>query len=437
MSTARPSRTHSVPTDTIIRLANCLIPADNCLVPGTLLVNSTTGLIISSQDVFYGSKIQPSATIDLRGKVVVPGFIDVQINGAYGFDFSNSSNSNEEYAKGLKEVNRQFVSTGVTSYCPTVTSQKDEVYHKVLPHLGPSPRSPTLGSSSLGAHVEGPFLNPERNGIHPPHILQKPSEGLRSLETVYGKQNLYSNIKVVTLAPELLPPSSLPSLPSVLASKNIILSAGHSTATFSQLVNSNISMVTHLFNAMHQPHQREPGIPGAVLADVSVSKPRFFGIIADGVHVHPANIKWAYHSNPSGLCLVTDAMSLLGLPDGEYVWGNGESIHKTGGVLTLKGTTKIAGSCVTLLECLNNFMRFTNTGIAEAIKTVTKTPARMLGLEGVKGCLEPGADADLCVLEVNGDGSVGVEEVWKFGVKVWEKSGIRRHREGVVELSRL
>ncbi|KAJ6258584.1 hypothetical protein Dda_6630 [Drechslerella dactyloides] len=431
----RPSRTESLPTDRLVRLTNCLLPVDGRLVPGSLLINSTTGIIVSPQDTFYDSKLPASSTVDLGGRLLVPGFIDVQINGAYGFDFSDASKSDEQYAKGLREVNRQFVSTGVTGYLPTITSQKDNVYHHTLPHLGPSPRDPSLGSSSLGAHVEGPFLNPDKNGIHPRHVLQTPKDGLHSLETVYGKDNLDKKIKMITLAPELLPPASLPSLPSVLASKNIVLSAGHSTATYSQLIASNINMITHLYNAMNQPQQREPGIPGAVLADATRS--RYFGIIADGVHVHPANIKWAYKSNPSGLCLVTDAMSLLGLPDGEYVWGNGESIVKTGGVLTLKGTTKIAGSCVTLVECLNNFMRYTGIGIAEAIKCVTATPARMLGLEGVKGSLGAGADADLCVLDVRSDGAVSVEQVWKFGVKVFEKGARKGARPGVVELSRL
>ncbi|KAK6531796.1 hypothetical protein TWF694_002962 [Orbilia ellipsospora] len=435
MENTRPTRTQSQPGDKIIRFTNCLTPIDNKLLPSTIYVNSTTGLIISPQDLFYDSKLSASSTVDLGGRILVPGFIDVQINGAYGFDFSDASKDDDAYAAGLRDVNQRLVSTGVTSYCPTITSQKNAVYKMALPHLGPSKRDASLGCSSLGGHVEGPFLNPERNGIHPLHVLQTPKDGLKSLETVYGKDNMNQNIKMITLAPELLPPAALPSLSSILASKNIILSAGHSTATFSQLVSSNINMVTHLFNAMHQPHQREPGIPGAVLADVS--KPRYFGIIADGVHVHPANIRWAWQSNPTGLCLVTDAMSLLGLPDGEYEWGNGESIIKTGGLLTLKGTNKIAGSCVTLAECLNNFMRFTGIGIAEAVKTVTATPARMLGLEGVKGGLGVGADADLCVLDMQSDGSVVVDEVWKFGQKVWEKERVRARRPGVVELSRL
>ncbi|EWC44983.1 hypothetical protein DRE_01042 [Drechslerella stenobrocha 248] len=435
----QPVRTQSLPTDTIVRLTNCKIPIDNRLVAGSLLVNSTTGLIISPREAFYDSRLTTGSIVDLGGRVLVPGFIDVQINGAYGFDFSDASKTEQGYAKSLQDVNRRLVNTGVTSYLPTITSQKNHVYHKVLPQLGPSPRDASLGSSSLGAHLEGPFLNPQKNGIHPRHVLQSPGDGLRSLQTVYGEDSLSKAVKMITLAPELLPPASLASITSALSSNNIVLSAGHSTATYAQLVESNISMVTHLFNAMNQPQQREPGIPGAVLSS-GEPHPRYFGIIADGVHVHPVNVKWAYRSNPAGMCLVTDAMSLLGLPDGDYEWGNGENIVKTGTLLTLKGTTTIAGSCVTLVDCLNNLMRFAGVGVAEAVKCVTATPARMLGLEGIKGSLGVGADADLCVLSVQSDGSVAVDQVWKFGVKVFEKVAIGRQehlRPGIIELSRL
>jgi len=228
---------------------------------------------------------------------------------------------------------------------------------------------------------------------------------------------------MITLAPELLPPSSTQEVLSKLSSRGIILSAGHSTATYEQLIQSNITMTTHLFNAMHQPHQRMPGIPGAVLGDHS--KMRYFGIIADGIHVHPANINLAWSSNSNGCILVTDAMRLVGCEDGIYEWTNGERIVKKGNVLLLEGTDKIAGSSATLIYCLNNFIKWTKTPLPIALRTVTSTPAKMLGLEDRKGCLDVGADADFCVLDTRADGTVEVQEVWKFGEKVWEEE--RRH----------
>jgi len=144
---------------------------------------------------------------------------------------------------------------------------------------------------------------------------------------------------MITIAPELLSEPS--AITSTLQSRGIILSAGHSTATYEQLLASNITMTTHLFNAMDQPQQRAPGIPGAVLGEHSQT--RYYGIISDGVHVHPANINLAYRSNSEGCILVTDAMRWAGLDDGVYDWTNGERISKRGNLLVLEGTDKIAG----------------------------------------------------------------------------------------------
>lgn len=139
--------------------------------------------------------------------------------------------------------------------------------------------------------------------------------------------------------------------------------------------------------------------------------------------------------------LVTDAMKLCGMPDGVYEWTNGERIVKKGALLTLEGSVvdgggkagaganngageiegKIAGSSATLIECVNNFRRWAGTGVVEAVRAVTETPARMLGLEGVKGVLAPGADADLVVLGEDAEGTLTVDQVWKFGVRVFDR----------------
>ena len=119
-------------------------------------------------------------------------------------------------------------------------------------------------------------------------------------------------------------------------------------------------------------------------------------------------------------------MYLLGMPDGTYDWTNGSRITKVGSSLTLAGTDKIAGSSITLVECVSNFLNWSGASLEEAIRGVTSTPARMLGLEGTKGCLSAGADADLVVLDEivddeSGERRLVVEQVWKFGVKVFDK----------------
>lgn len=186
-------------------------------------------------------------------------------------------------------------------------------------------------------------------------------------------------------------------------------------------------MITHLFNAMAPLHHRNPGVFGVLGVSQNALLPRpYFGIIADGIHLHPTSIKIAYNAHPAGFILVTDAMQWVGLPDGSYEWTNGERIVKRGSKLTLEGTEKIAGSAVMLIDCVENFWNWGGVGLAEALSAVTGTPAKMLGMGGVKGCLDEDADADLVVLtEEGGEGggwkSLRVDQVWKFGSLVFDR----------------
>lgn len=181
-------------------------------------------------------------------------------------------------------------------------------------------------------------------------------------------------------------------------------------------------MITHLFNAMRPFYHRNPGIFG--LLGQSERRRPYYGVIADGIHLHPTSIKIAYNAHPEGLVLVTDAMRLCGLPDGVYEWTNGERIVKTGARLTLEGSDKIAGSSATLIECVNNFRRWSGASTAQAINAATAVPARLLGMQGVKGSLDAGADADLVVLGESEDDYSGntltVDQVWKFGAKIFD-----------------
>jgi N-acetylglucosamine-6-phosphate deacetylase len=289
-------------------------------------------------------------------------------------------------------------------------------------------REAAYGSESLGAHCEGPFLNPTKNGIHNATILQEPANGLPDLLECYGARNLdtASNIRLVTLAPEL--PGALPSI-HALVERGIHVSIGHSEATYEEAkagVKAGASMITHLFNAMRPLHHRNPGIFGLLGTPSSTIEKPYFGIIADGIHLHPTSIKIAWNAHPDGLILVTDAMRLAGMPDGTYDWTNGSRIIKSGALLTLEENGKIAGSSIQLVDCVTNFMNWTGASVPEALKAVTETPAKMLGLEDVKGTLNEGADADLVVLDLQetvvGEKKLVVDEVWKFGRKVFDRT---------------
>ncbi|PGG96090.1 N-acetylglucosamine-6-phosphate deacetylase [Blastomyces parvus] len=455
-----PSIAQAPVSPRITKFTNCRLPLNGQLVEQDLWVDSATGKILQDQQAFYEFQLSPDQTVDLGGRILAPGFIDVQINGARGFDFSVPQATREEYDAGVRKASQALVRMGVTSYLPSVTSQEAAVYKKVLPSLGPSGASRRAedGAESLGAHVEGPFLSPGKNGIHSSSVLLAATNGFQDLIDCYGEENLLlpqdvstpttasasaSNssaisttttnpsptIKMITAAPEV---GVMNSLIPALAAQNIIFSIGHSDATYEQALDAlaaGATMITHLFNAMRPFYHRHPGIFGLLGQQSTQATRPFYGLIADGIHLHPTSIQIAYHAHPEGMVLVTDAMKLCGMPDGVYEWTNGERIVKSGALLTLEGSAegKIAGSSATLIECVNNFRRWAGTGVVEAVRAVTETPARMLGVDAVKGVLTPGADADLVVLGEDAEGTLSVDQVWKFGVRVFdrEKDGER------------
>ncbi|KAI1434784.1 carbohydrate esterase family 9 protein [Xylaria sp. CBS 124048] len=430
-----PSSPKSVPAagrNGITKFTNCRILRGNSLVNDNLWVDSVSGKIIPSQAAFYDDLIVPDQVINLGGRIVSPGLVECQLNGAFGFNFSSLLEP-AVYAKKLREVNKQLVTTGVTSYMPTITSQRSEIYKSALPYLGPSGEYQLAedGAESVGAHVEGPFLNPTKNGIHNVDVLRQ-AESFADLEDCYGANNLRSEdgyrpsaVKMITAAPEL---GRMTELIPELKERGIIYSIGHSEATYeeaSAAVGAGATMITHLFNAMRPLHHRNPGVFGVLGIAESLPRP-WFGIIADGEHLHPTTIKIAFNAHPDGFILVTDAMHLAGLPDGTYPWTNGDSmskIIKKGPKLILEGSDRIAGSSITLIECVNNFLKWTGASIPQALKAVTSTPAALLGLQGVKGCLEDGADADLVIFSETtnsqGGAKLVIDEVWKFGAKVY------------------
>ncbi|KAI0175234.1 family 9 carbohydrate esterase [Pestalotiopsis sp. NC0098] len=415
----------------ITKFTNCRILKGDRLVEEDLWVNSVTGKIVRSQAAFYDDLNLPDQTVNLGGRIISPGFIECQLNGAFGFNFSTLSEP-AEYAKKVRDLNKRLVQTGVTSYVPTITSQTSELYKRALPCLAPSGDVQVAqdGAESLGAHVEGPFLNPTKNGIHNVDVLLR-ADSMADLEDCYGASNLSRGedgsapiIRMITAAPEV---GSMASLIPELTDRGIVFSIGHSEATYeeaSTAVGAGATMITHLFNAMRPLHHRNPGIFGVLGEAESLPRP-YFGIIADGEHLHPTTIKIAYNAHPDGFILVTDAMHLVGLPDGAYSWTNGdctENIVKKGSKLLLEGSDRIAGSSITLIECVNNFLSWSGEDVPSALQAVTSTPAAMLGLQGSKGCLEDGADADLVILteqQTNGGVELIVDEVWKFGTKIF------------------
>ncbi|EDK36380.2 hypothetical protein PGUG_00478 [Meyerozyma guilliermondii ATCC 6260] len=375
-----------------------------------LYVDKDNGTIYGQVPPPTGSKIE---VVDLGGNVLAPGFLDIQNNGIYGLNFSDlregaTKKDVKEFQNFYRDAMAKYLTTGVTSTCPTVTSNFPEVYNNVLPLYRRSRSQHQV--DSLGAHCEGPFINLKKKGCHPTETFVDAKEGPSKLFDIYGGvENFTENVAIVTAAPEI--EGVLQAIPEVVES-NIVFSLGHTNADYKtavKAVDNGATMITHLYNAMPQPHHRDVGVVGLVTSPV-VGKTPYFGIICDGVHVDPSMAVIAFRSNPEKCILVTDAMHLIGLPDDTYKWDN-QTIVKKGPYLYLKGTKTLAGSATTLPQCVRNLMAWANIPLAQAVKTVTNNPATSIGVQHEKGFLNKGCDADLVVLDHQGF----LKAVYKLG----------------------
>ncbi|MBP7999611.1 MAG: N-acetylglucosamine-6-phosphate deacetylase [Chloroflexi bacterium] len=321
-------------------------------------------------------------TIDATGLTLVPGFIDLQLNGGFGHDFTQNPET-------IWTVAAKLPQTGVTTFLPTIITSPLHAVEQAQKQWQEGRPASFGGAEPMGLHLEGPFLHPNKKGAHNPRWLRRPSlEAIRSWTWENG-------IRLVTLAPEL--PQAL-DLITVLASRGIIVSAGHSQATLEEATtgfNAGIRYATHLFNAMTAMHHREPGLVAAALSD-----PRLIiGILPDGIHVHPHWVKLAWQlTGPNRLNLVTDAMAALLMPPGTYYLADQTVIVDETGAHLADGT--LAGSVISMDQALRNLMAYTGCSLKEALPTVTSTPADLLGLGQRKGTIAPNYDADLVLLDV-------------------------------------
>lgn len=372
-----------------------------------LYINNQTGKIIKNPHDEKNTKI-----VDLNGKYLAPGLIDIQNNGFFGLNFSNlNSNSTPEevemYKRFYDDVMTKFLETGVTSVCPTVTSNFPEVYEMVLPILKKSRSGDKC--DSLGAHCEGPFISLIKKGCHPTETFVDAKDGTAKIDQVYGSNNLLDNVCIVTAAPEI--DGVLDVIPYLIL-KDVIYSIGHTNADYEtglKAVEQGATMITHLYNAMPQPHHRDAGVVGLINNPITNNTP-YFGIICDGIHVDPSMAALAYKSHPDKCVLVTDAIFMFGLPDGVYKWDK-RNVVKDGFKLLLEGTKTLAGSGTSLIQCVRNVMKWTNISLAEAVKAATNNAAKSIGVENQKGFLNEGCDADLVVLDEN----AFIQQIYKLG----------------------
>lgn len=373
------------------------------------------GKIIDPQHV----KRRATDRIDCRNAIVAPGFIDLQVNGAFGVDFLTHPDCRE----GLEYVSKRLPETGVTSYAPTLITSPPEAFRRTLAQIKSFAETRTTDSDTarvtvLGAHCEGPFINSKKKGAHPEEFIRgfarskavSPTSAedaaqdggrhhvLHTLETVYGD---LSFVRLVTLAPEL--PDADVAIRE-LASKGIVVSLGHSSASLDcaeRGIKAGARMITHLFNAMPAFQPRDPSLPGLLCSNcVTAETPVYFGLIADGIHTHEAALRIAYRLAPQGLVLVTDALAPMGLPDGEYRLGETRiTVSGTPRCAKVTGTDTLCGCVATMEACVRHFRNAVRCPLGYALAAATLHPARCMRLDPKKGTLDFGADADLILLD--------------------------------------
>lgn len=309
---------------------------------------------------------------DVSGLRIVPGFIDLQINGGWGHDLQRDP-------KTLWKLAARLVEIGVTTFMPTLTTNGYALRREALATWtrGPGDGADFLGADAIGWHFEGPWLAPSRHGAHSRELMQAIPQAVPEEYSPDG------GIRMVTLAPEL---GGALEMIRGLRRQGVVVACGHSEATAEQAragFDAGITMGTHLFNAMSGLHHREIGLVAALLLDDET----YLGLIVDGEHIDPDMVRLTWRLGQGRVVAVSDAVAFMGTV----------AAAATGTAVRLYDGT-LAGSGVGLDAAVRNLMDFTGCDLADAVAAVSEVPARCLGLSD-RGRIEIGRRADLVALD--------------------------------------
>lgn len=313
------------------------------------------------------------------GAFLAPGFIDLQVNGGGGVLLNDHPT-----ADGMRAIARAHRHFGTTACLPTLISDTREQVKSAIA----AARAVAGQDGVLGLHVEGPFISPQRPGVHRSDRIAKPAPGdLELLCELAG-----AGRSLVTLAPECVPAGFVRSL----AAAGLRVSIGHSEASAAivmQAAAEGASGVTHLFNAMPAMSARAPGIIGAALADGRLTA----GLIVDGIHVDPVSVRAAFAAKGADrIALVTDAMPTVGAMVESFELMGRTIALADGRLTTAEGT--LAGAHLDMASAVRNAVTLAQVPVEDALRAASLTPARFLGLEGERGLLAPGTRADFVAL---------------------------------------
>jgi len=351
---------------------------------GVVLVEDDRITAVGSREALT---IPTNATlIDAGDGFLAPGFIDIHVHGAGGRDLMDSTRDAHE------TVTRTLARFGTTSFYPTtVTAPQTDIFRSLeflASCIDESAQTPTAAAQPLGIHMEGPYINLKRRGVHPIASIVEPTiEGYRRMAQASG-----GKLRIMTIAPEL---AASPQVMAEMIRDGVQPSIGHTDATYDETqraVTLGARQATHVYNAMRPFANRDPGVLGAVLTDRRIRAE----LIADGVHVDPTSIRLLYAAKgDDGIVLVSDGISGTGMPDGVYP-DAGFEVEVKDGVCRYQGA--LAGSVLTLDRAVRNMIAFLGIRPEQALAMATRNVAQLLGIADRKGVLQPGADADLLVL---------------------------------------
>lgn len=323
-----------------------------------------------------------SEVIDLEGRTVVPGFIDIHIHGIEGRDIINSSQDD------MYEVGRSLLRHGVTSYLPTLLTESREKIQKALKTVEEAMKNNEEGSRIMGIHMEGPFFSHEYKGAQNPEFLLGGSME-KYLDIFSSHEEL---IKIFSLAPEVAGGDLI----GYLHERGIVVGVAHTAASSEETakaIDTGVRHSVHTFNGMRPLHHREPSCVGRVLVDDRV----YCEVILDGIHIHPDIFKLiCLCKGLDRVILVSDSMDAAGLGDGSYSLG-GQEVKVVDGIARTKGGS-LAGSTLNLHQAFKNAVNLGGLSLREASMLVSRNPAHHLSLEKL-GEIKAGYHADLVILD--------------------------------------
>lgn len=321
-------------------------------------------------------------THSLDGAYLSPGFIDLQLNGCGGVMFND-----QVTADTIRTMQLTNLKSGCTSFLPTLITSSDENMKASVKAI--REYQAKYHDQALGLHLEGPYLNVEKKGIHSVKYIRASDDAM--IDFIVSNADVVTK---VTLAPELTPEKHI----RKLVKAGIVVSAGHTNATYVQAregFKNGITFTTHLFNAMTPITGREPGMIGAIYDTPDV----YAGVIADGFHVDYANIRIAHQLKGDKLILVTDAAAPAGTDMDHFIFVDTKIYCKDGKCLDENGT--LAGSALTMIEAIQNTVKHVGIALDEAVRMATLYPARAIGMDNKLGAIKKDYIANLAVFDAD------------------------------------